>query len=80
MLGLKQQKKQDKTIRTYLQEALKGEGAKFDLMFSADDGLWDLNFALNHVEGFQENWSINEAYQAIYSFLFKLVQSIEQQK
>jgi hypothetical protein len=78
MLGLKLQKKFDISLKDNLNTHLHGDEAKFDLMFSLDDGLWNLNFALNYVEGFQEDITIGEAYQLIYHFLFKLVEAVEE--
>ena len=77
MLGLKVQKKYDKQLREYLHAHLNGEDAKFDLMFSLDDGLWNLNFVLNYVEGFHEEMTMGEAFQLIYHFLFKLIEAVE---
>lgn len=77
MLGLKLQKKYDKQIREFLNAHLKGEEAKFDLMFTLDDGLWNLNFVLNYVEGFHEEMTMGEAFQLIYHFLFKLIEAVE---
>lgn len=77
MLGLKLQKKFDKPLKEYLNEHLHNEEAKFDLMFNGDEGMWSLNFALNYVEGFQEEITLGEAYQIIYRFLFKLVEAME---
>jgi len=77
MLGLKLQKKYDQKLREYLNGQLQGEEAKFDLVFSNEDGLWNLNFALNYVEGFREEMTMGEAFQLIYHFLFKLVEAVE---
>jgi hypothetical protein len=77
MLGLKLQKKYEQTIKTFLNTHLHGEGSKFDLVFSLDDGLWNVNFTLNYIEGFQEEITIGEAYRYIYAFLFQLVEAIE---
>ncbi|MBT2696483.1 branched-chain amino acid aminotransferase [Bacillus sp. ISL-40] len=77
MLGLKLQKKFEKALKENLNTQLHGDEAKFDLMFSLEDGLWNLNFALNYVEGFNEEISIGEAFQLIYSFLFQLVEAVE---
>jgi hypothetical protein len=76
MLGLKFQKKYDKSIKEYLKEELSDE-AKFDLMFSADEGIWSLNFDLDSVEGFHEEMTIGEGYRLIYQFLFKLAEAVE---
>ena len=77
MLGLKLQKKFEKALKENLNNQLHGDEAKFDLMFSLEDGLWNLNFALNYVEGFNEEISIGEAFQLIYRFLFQLVEAVE---
>src|SRR3954464_12590132 len=77
MLGLKLQKKYEKTLKENLNSLLQGDEAKFDLMFSLEDGLWNLNFALNYVDGFKEEITIGEAFQLIYRFLFLLVEAVE---
>jgi hypothetical protein len=80
MLGLKLQKKHDKTIKEYLNNHLQSDEAKFDLLFSGEDGLWNLNFALNYIEGFNEEMTIGEAFQLIYRFLFILGETVEEKK
>ncbi|MGJ7910043.1 branched-chain amino acid aminotransferase [Neobacillus sp. LXY-1] len=77
MLGLKLQKKYDNKIREFLNSHLHSDEATFDLMFNSQEGMWDFNFALNYVDGFDENMSIGEAYQLIYKFLFTLLETIE---
>jgi hypothetical protein len=77
MLGLKLQKKFEKMLKEQLNNSLNGEEAKFDLMFSHDDGLWDLNFALNYVDGYKEDLSLNEAIQLIHQFLSQLVETVK---
>lgn len=80
MLGLKLQKKYDKALKMHLQKELGGDEVNFDLVFNAPDGLWNLNFALNYVDGYQEEMSLEEAYNLIYGFLFKLVEVVEENK
>ncbi|WP_423406971.1 branched-chain amino acid aminotransferase [Heyndrickxia sp. MSNUG] len=80
MLGLKLQKKYDPVIKSYLKENLLGNEEGFDLMFDSNEGIWSLNFALNGVEGYQEEMTISEAYNLIYSFLFSLAEWIEAKK
>ncbi|MDP4084098.1 MAG: branched-chain amino acid aminotransferase [Bacillota bacterium] len=77
MLGLKLQKKYQSLIREFLSNNLHGDHATFDLLFSHEDGLWNLNFALNDVDGFKEDISFNEAYQLIYHLLFQLAEIAE---
>ena len=78
LLGLRLQKKYNQAIRDYLQAELKGDAAKFALLFNSEDGLWDLNISLNDIDGFQENLSIGDAYQLVYHFLFKLAETVEE--
>ncbi|WHX98343.1 branched-chain amino acid aminotransferase [Neobacillus sp. DY30] len=78
MLGLKLQKKFEKMLKEQLNQSLQSDEAKFDLMFSHDDGLWDLNFALNYVDGYREDITIHEALQLIHQFLSTLVHTIKQ--
>jgi len=80
MLGLKIQKKFGPAIKSYLASALTGESVKYNLLFSGDEGVWNFNFPLNHVEGFREDLSIGEAFQLIYSFLFTLAEAVEEGK
>ncbi|MBK3497092.1 branched-chain amino acid aminotransferase [Viridibacillus sp. YIM B01967] len=78
LFGLKLQKKFGDAIKTYLDTHLHGDNAKHSVMFSAEDGLWDVNFALGYVEGFNETQSFEEIYNMIYRFVFKLVEAIEE--
>ncbi|MBB6445239.1 branched-chain amino acid aminotransferase [Bacillus benzoevorans] len=77
MLGLKLPKKTENAIKTYLTNNLHKEEASYDLMFNSSDGLWDFNFSLNSLNEYHEEWTINEAYCAIYHFLFQLVATVE---
>lgn len=77
MTGLKLPKKNEPVIKAYLNNRLKGNEPKYDLMFSHDEGIWNLNFTLNYTDGFNEAMSIGEAYRNIYHFLFNLVEEAE---
>ncbi|MGX6443265.1 branched-chain amino acid aminotransferase [Neobacillus sp. K501] len=77
MLGLKLQKKFEKPLKEHLNAHLHGDEAKFDLMFSHEDGLWDLNFTLNYVDGFSDEISLSGAFEIIYRFLSKLVADVK---
>jgi hypothetical protein len=79
MLGLKIQKKFEPSIRMFLKDHL-GDEEKFDLMFSLDDGLWNLNFDLDSVEGYSETITLGEAFRLIYQFLFRLAEAVEEGK
>lgn len=77
MLGLKVPKKAENAIKSYIINNYNQEEGSFDLMFNSSDGLWDFNFSLNGLNDYQEDWTINEAYCAIYHFLFQLVETVE---
>ncbi|MBS4189567.1 branched-chain amino acid aminotransferase [Bacillus sp. FJAT-49705] len=77
MLGLKLQKKYENKLKEKINEGLKGE-VKYSLLFSHADGLWEFNFALNGVDGFNDELSINETCRIIYLYLFKLVEAVEE--
>jgi hypothetical protein len=77
LFGLKLQKKFGADIKAYLDNNLHGESAKYSVMFSGEDGLWDVNFALDYVEGFSEAQSFEEIYNMIYRFVFKMLEAIE---
>lgn len=77
MLGLKLQKKYEKVIKAFLEQELIGE-IKVSLLFNQTDGLWDFNFALNNLEGFQEDITIGEVLVLVYRFLFKLAETVEE--
>ncbi|WP_163102340.1 branched-chain amino acid aminotransferase [Peribacillus alkalitolerans] len=80
LLGLKLQKKFQPNIKDYLSHQLEGEDPKYSLMFSNEDGLWNLNFPLNRVEGFKEEMTFEEAFTLIHHFLGDLVNSVKVRK
>ena len=78
MVGMQLQKKLEMSLKENLSKELDGDEARFGMMFNQKDGMWDLNFALNDVQGFHEEMSLEEACRLIYRFLFKLVERIEE--
>lgn len=77
MLGLKLQKKQEPKIKKYLDDHLCSDEFGYNLIFDGNEGMWSLNFPLNGLEGYKEDLSIRKAYSLIYSFLFKLAETME---
>jgi len=77
MFGLKMKKKYEAAIKKYLDANLTGEEGKYSVAFSGNDGLFDMNFALNYATGFNEDMTFLEAYNLIYSFVFSMVADIE---
>lgn len=79
MVGLKLQKKLGQSLKENLRKELNGDEGRFELIFNQNDSLWDLNFALNYVNGFEEDMSLEKAFRLIYQFLFKLVERTEEE-
>lgn len=77
MLGLKLQKKREGEMKAYLNEELSGDGIKYSLLFDQNDGLWNVNFTLNYVQGFAEDMSFLEGFTLIYHFLVKFIESVK---
>ncbi|MFJ7680031.1 branched-chain amino acid aminotransferase [Peribacillus sp. NPDC097198] len=80
MFGLKFQKKMGDALKAYFNQELQGDMGTFSMIFNQGDGLWDVNFALNAVQGFKEEMTLGEAFQLIYHFLFNLNEAIEEEQ
>ncbi|GER66560.1 hypothetical protein BpJC7_01380 [Weizmannia acidilactici] len=76
MLGLKMQKKYGEAIQSALSELLVGEIAG-ELMFEGNEGIWDVNFGLNDVPGYDEEMTLMDAFVKIYEVLFALNEKLE---
>lgn len=76
MLGLKIQKKYSSQLREYFTQHSSDPEEPVDLMFDAQEGIWNVNFSLHTLPGFREDMSVAEAYQLVYSFIFSFVQRI----
>ena len=77
MFGLSLQKKYGEAVKAYLNEHFDGKAMNYSVMFSAGDGLWEVNLPLNYIDDFDTNYTIEETYQFLYRFLFSLVASTE---
>ena len=79
ILGLKLQKKYGPSLKSFLTTQLSSDDTTFDLMFNGNDGLWDVNFALNSLSDFNGIKTIEEAFVSIYCFLFQLAEALEEE-
>lgn len=77
MLGIALQKKHGPKIKEFLNDHLHSNEPKFELIFNGQEGMWDLNFTLNHLQDFKEDITIGEAYIKIYRLLFTLMASVD---
>ncbi|MBM4761909.1 branched-chain amino acid aminotransferase [Bacillus sp. B15-48] len=78
MFGLKLQKKFLEKIKYFIKNKFIHEDAKFELLFDGNEGIWNINFSLNDLEGFSEEMTIEEAFKGIYQFLFELAETADQ--
>lgn len=77
MFGLAIQKKYGEALKAYLDNHFDGKAMNYSVMFSNGDGLWEVNLPLNYIDGFNDNYTIEETYHFLYRFLFSLGTSIE---
>ena len=77
MFGLSIQKKFGPAIKTYLNEHYNEEKMNYSIMFSGDEGLWEINLPLDYVKGFNVELTIEEAFQFLQTFIASLVEATE---
>ena len=77
LFGLKLQKKFGADFKAFLDLNLTGDGVKYSVIFSDADGLWDVNLALNYVDGFNEDLTFIKVADLIYRFVYNLVEAVE---
>lgn len=77
MFGLALQKKFGPSLREYLNEHFNSEKMNYSLMFSGEDGLWEVNLPLNYLDQFNENFTIEETMHFLFTFIFSLVEATE---
>lgn len=80
LFGLKMKQKNEAAIKNYLETNLADQRGRFSVSFSGQDGLWNMNLAVNYIEGFREDMTLLEAYELVYTFVFKMVETIEETK
>lgn len=78
LFGLKMKKHYDEAIKNYLETHLADETGKFSVSFSGQDGLWNMNLAVNCIEGFHADMTLLEAYELVYAFVFQMIATIEE--
>lgn len=76
LFGFRAQKKFGEHIKSFLKENLIGEEVRSSVMFSNEDGLWEMNIPLDSIDGFNEEMSIENAAELTRRFLLNLVKSL----
>ena len=77
LLGLKLQKKYGERLNQLLQEKFGFAKTDYSLMFDGGEGIWNFNFSLESLKGFNEEQTIVETLTLVYRFLFDLAQETE---
>jgi len=77
LLGLQLQKKFEKDIRSFIEDALEGDNIRYSLMFNGQEGLWEVNLPLEKINGFNKEMTVSEAIKLAYLFLFDLNKSLD---
>ncbi|OZM57369.1 hypothetical protein CIB95_07870 [Lottiidibacillus patelloidae] len=81
LLGFKVQKKHEEVIRSYFEKTLEADDpAKCGMMFNHDDGLWDINVAVNYIPGYKEDVTIEGALKLVTSLLENILDEVKNNK
>lgn len=80
LFGLKLQKKMGITLKNFFNDNLKHITGASSAMFSAEDGLWEVNIALDAISSFNHDGTIEQAYEVFYQFVADLLLALEQEK
>ena len=76
LFGLRLQKKHSETIRKYLKANVKSVLGSSSAAFSGQEGLWELNVAVDCIEGFSEDMSIEAVCELLYNFVAQLLEAV----
>lgn len=77
LFGLSISKKYEVDLKEFLNQNLKDEQGKYSISFSDEGGLWNMNLAVNYIEGFHEEMTLLEAYELVYRFIFSMLETVE---
>lgn len=76
LFGLRLQKKFSEPLKIYLRDHLKGMLGSSSAMFNGADGLWEVNIALDAIEGFTGEETIEQSVQLVVQFMEQLLQEV----
>jgi len=76
LFGLHLQKKYSEPLKVYLRDHLKGMLGSSSAMFNGTEGLWEVNIALNAIEGYTGEETIEQALQLVVQFMEQLLQEV----
>lgn len=76
LFGLKLQKKVSENLKVYLRDHLKGMLGSSSAMFNGTEGLWEVNIALDAIEGFTGEETIEQGLQLVVQFMEQLLNEV----
>lgn len=76
--GLKTLKNDKSTLENALNDYLKDEQPKHPIAFSENGGLWNISLPINGIDGFYTEMTLLEAYELVYSFIFTILETVEE--
>lgn len=76
LFGFKLQKKYGEAIKMYFKEHLTSMLGSSSASFSGEDGLWEVNIALDAIEGFTGEETIEQANDLVTQFIEKMLAEI----
>ena len=77
LFGLRLQKKMGQALKTYLRDNLKGMLGSSSAMFEGNEGIWEINIALDAIEGFTGAETFEQAYELLIDFVTNMLGAIE---
>jgi len=76
LFGLQLKKKVSETLKAYMRDHLKGMLGSSSAMFNGDEGLWEVNIALDAIDGFTGEETFEQAYELFMQFVSGLLAEI----
>ena len=77
LFGLRLQKKVGQPLKAYLRDNLKGMLGSSSAMFEGNEGIWEVNIALDAIEGFTGEETIEQAYELLINFVTNMLRALE---
>lgn len=78
MFAVALQKKFKTEIQAHLLSTLDVEEFKSSVAFEGKEGVWEMNIALEAMNGFHADMNLAEVYTLLFDFVFTLLEKIEQ--
>ncbi|MEO4054416.1 protoporphyrinogen oxidase [Solibacillus sp. CAU 1738] len=71
------QKKYKTDIQAHLLSSLDLEQAKCSVAFNGQEGVWEMNIAIEAMDDFSEDLTLEQVFEKLYTFVFRLLEKIE---